>query len=134
MATNIDPTRNSPLSRTGEWGEQRNYARYTFEPADDSKIQTDPIPTAGFEYAVILWDPDSDGTQLDFDKTSYLAYHANTGTKYIKENPECGVVIATETKVGYIGKPALPAQLVIETPCDGSLVVELHNPVNRRAK
>jgi len=42
------------------------------------------------------------------------------------------VVIATETKVGYIGKPALPAQLVIETPCDGSLVVELHNPVNRR--
>ena len=132
MVVNIDATRNTALTREGEWSEQKCYVRYTFEPGDDSKIQTDPMETAGFEYAIILWDPDSDGTRLDFDKTSYLAYDVKTGTKYIKENPEGGVVIATDTKAGYIGPGCLPANLVIETPCDGRLVVELHSPVNRR--
>ena len=132
MVTNIDPTTTNFGNRTGEFANQNTYARYKFEPGTDSKIMTSPMQTAGFEYAIILWNPDTDGTKLDMDKTSYLAYDKESGIHSIKENPEAGIVIATQSKMGYIGPGFLPANLIIETPCDGTLIVELHNPVRRR--
>jgi hypothetical protein len=133
MVNPINSTRGQTQQRQGEWVNQLSYTRYVFTNGNPSPLQTDPLESAGFEYAVIIWSPDAGAAFDDMDTSAYMAYDVSTGTAIIKESPP-SAILPTGEYAGFIGGDRLPAWLVIAMPGPGTLVVELHNPVNRRLR